>query len=99
MRLPNSLVEPGTPADLFVSRYNWLLRWAMQFSKNDWATAEDLIQDTFLRFSQTNLKVTEIRDAEALLYTYLEHVFLAHTREVRRHSFVSLADAKLDALA
>lgn len=71
----------------------------MQFARNDRAAAEDLIQDTFLRFCQANLKVAEIRDAEALLYTYLEYVYLAHMREVKRHSFVSLADAKLDALA
>jgi len=71
----------------------------MQFAGNDKATAEDLLQETFLRFCQANLKVGEIRDAEALLYTYLEYVHLAHMREVKRHSFVSLADAKLDALA
>jgi len=71
----------------------------MQFARNDRATAEDLIQDTYLRFSQANLKVEDIRDAEALLYTYLEYVHLAHLREVARHSFTSLAEAKLDALA
>ncbi|HLH08011.1 MAG TPA: sigma-70 family RNA polymerase sigma factor [Terriglobales bacterium] len=99
MRLTNFVTGPGTAADVFMSRYQWLLRWAMHFAQNDRATAEDLIQDTFLRFCQANLKVAEIRDAEALLYTYLEYVYLAHVREVKRHSFVSLADAKLDALA
>ena len=82
-----------------MSRYKWLSQWAMQFARNNRATAEDLIQDTYLRFSQANLKVEDIRDAEALLYTYLEYVHLAHLREVARHSFNSLADAKLDALA
>lgn len=99
MRFPKLISEPQTPADLFMSRYKWLLRWAVHFARNDRTTAEDLIQETFLRFSQANLMVTEIRDVEALLYTYLEHVHLAHMREVTRHSFVSLADAKLDALA
>ena len=99
MRLRNSIPEPRTPADLFMSRYKWLSRWAMQFARNDRATAEDLIQDTYLRFSQANLKIEDIRDAEALLYTYLEYVHLAHLREVARHSFTSLAEAKLDALA
>lgn len=99
MRLTNLITEPSTAAQLFMSRYEWLLRWAMQFARNDRATAEDLIQDTFIRFCQANLKVAEIRDVEALLYTYLEYVHLAHIREVQRHSFLSLADAKLDALA
>ena len=99
MLLTNLVAEAGTTADLFLSRYRWLRRWAMQFAGNDKATAEDLLQETFLRFCQANLKVAEIRDAEALLYTYLEYVHLAHMREVKRHSFVSLADAKLDALA
>ena len=99
MRLSNSIPKPGTPTDLFMSRYKWLSRWAMQFARNDRATAEDLIQDTYLRFSQANLKVEDIRDAEAVLYTYLEYVHLAHLREVARHSFTSLAEAKLDALA
>lgn len=82
-----------------MSRYKWLSRWAMHFARNDKATAEDLIQDTYLRFSQANLKIEDIRDAEALLYTYLQYVHLAHLREVARHSFTSLAEAKLDALA
>ena len=99
MRFSKLTPEPHTPADLFMSRYGWLVRWAVHFARNDRATAEDLIQETFLRFSQANLMVTEIRDVEALLYTYLEHVHLSHMREVTRHSFVSLADAKLDALA
>ena len=99
MRFRNSIPEPSTATDLFMSRYKWLSRWAMQFARNDKGTAEDLIQDTYLRFSQANLKVEDIRDAEALLYTYLEYVHLAHLREVARHSFTSLAEAKLDALA
>src|SRR5438477_7678071 len=97
--LRDSIPEAGTPADLFMRRYKWLLRWSMHFTRNDRAVAEELIQDTFLRFSQANLKVAEIRDPEALLYTYLEHVHMTHRREVRRHSFISLADANLDALA
>lgn len=98
MRLIRLIPEAGSPADLFISRYKWLLRWAMHFARNDRATAEDLMQDTFLRFCQANVKVAEIRDPEALLYTYLEYVHLARMREVKRHSFISLADAKLDAL-
>ncbi len=99
MRFPNPIAEPSTPAGVFMSRYKWLSRWAVQFARNDRAVADDLIQETFLRFSQANLQVAEIRDAEALLYTYLQHVYLAHMREVTHHSFVSLAGAKLDALA
>ncbi len=65
--------DSGTREHLFAEKYAWLLGWALHFAHNDHATAEDLVQDTFVRFvlAETDLKSTE--NIEALLYTYLKY--------------------------
>ena len=81
MRLakPN-LFGPATLDDLFVRTYEWLMRWALHFEQGDRATAEDLVQDTFVRFAITDPELDNAENVEALLYTYLKHVHLAHLR-------------------
>ena len=82
---PN-IAKSATAEEVFAAKYDWLLRWALQFVNGDRATAEDLVQDTFVRFTvaQPEIKDPE-NDAEPLLYTYLKYVHLAHQRRVRRH--------------
>lgn len=82
---PISAAKAARPEEVFAAKYDWLLKWALHFSEGDRATAEDLVQDTFVRFIVAHPDVKDPDNAEPLLYTYLKYVHLAHQRRVRRH--------------
>src|SRR5215216_4198695 len=64
----------------FIEHYSWLIRWALQLTKNDRARAEDLVQEVFaqLAFRQTNLSC--VNNIPAYLYTALRNI---HASEMR----------------
>jgi DNA-directed RNA polymerase specialized sigma24 family protein len=96
--LKTSPFGPATLDDLFGRKYEWLMRWALHFAQGDQATAEDLVQDTFVRFAVTHPELDDIENAEALLYTYLRHVHLAHLRRVQRYPLQNLSIAEFDSI-
>ena len=98
------LIKPnpiGTPTldELFVEKYEWLMRWAMYFAQGELATAEDLVQDTFVRFAVSSPDLDHHDNAEALLYTYLRHVHLAHLRRIQRYPLQNLTIGEFDSLS
>lgn len=100
MRLvkPN-LLGQATLDDLFIAKYEWLMRWALHFAQGNHTTAEDLVQDTFVRFAITHPELDHADNAEALLYTYLKHVHLAHLRRIQRYPLQSLSIAEFDSIS
>jgi DNA-directed RNA polymerase specialized sigma24 family protein len=72
--------------DAFTAKYDWLLNWALSFANGDRAVAEDLVQDTFVRFIVAQGSIENPDHAEPLLYTYLKYVYLAHQRRAQRHA-------------
>lgn len=100
MRLVRSNpLGPATLDDLFVLKYEWLMRWALHFAQGDRSTAEDLVQDTFVRFAITHPELDDPENAEALLYTYLKHVHLAHLRRVQKYPFQNLSIDEFDSIS
>ncbi|GGH17431.1 RNA polymerase sigma factor [Silvibacterium dinghuense] len=93
-RLPDS--DSGlTLESLFAAKYTWLLRWALHFSHNDRAQAEDLVQETFVRI--LNLRGSIDGDnIEALLYTQLRFAYLTERR--RNHLLQNLDVVDFDTL-
>ena len=81
---------------LFAEKYAWLYGRALRLVHGDHATAEDLVQDTFVRFilAETALKSTE--NIEPLLYTFLKFAHLAHLRRLQRYPSEPLPLAKYD---
>ncbi len=79
MRLikPNREEAVVSLEEIFSARYDWLLKWALQFAEGNRATAEDMVQDTFVRFIVAQPDVKDPENAEPLLYTYLRYVHLA----------------------
>jgi DNA-directed RNA polymerase specialized sigma24 family protein len=51
-----------------------LLKWALHFAQGDQAQAEDLVQDTFVRFVVSERELKDSERIEPLLYTYLKYV-------------------------
>jgi DNA-directed RNA polymerase specialized sigma24 family protein len=99
MRLikPNN-TEPVSLEDIFAARYDWLLKWALHFADGNHATAEDLVQDTFVRFIVAQPDVKDPENAEPLLYTYLKYVHLAYQRRTRRHLLHHLTIVDFDSI-
>src|SRR3984957_5484374 len=87
--------EPGLRA-VFETRYTWLLRWALHFTENDRAAAEDLVQETFVRLLLTWDTLADLDDLEPLLYSYLRYAHLSERRRGRSHAFQKLSTADFD---
>ena len=97
------LVNPNKPKtatreSIFAAKYGWLLKWALHFANGDRAAAEDLVQDTFVRFVTSAPEVTDAENAEPLLYTYLKFVQLSHQRRERRFPLEELSLIDFDSL-
>jgi RNA polymerase sigma factor (sigma-70 family) len=87
-----------TPESVFASKYPWLLRWALHFSQNNRAVAEDLVQDTFLKLLLSWESLHDLDNIEPLLYSYLKYSHLAEQRRGQRYSFQSLSTIDCDSL-
>jgi RNA polymerase sigma factor (sigma-70 family) len=84
--------------DVFAEKYAWLLGWALHFTQGNQATAEDLVQDTFIRFVSSKTACKDTEHVEALLYTNLKYAYLTHLRRLQRHPASSLSIAEFDSL-
>jgi DNA-directed RNA polymerase specialized sigma24 family protein len=84
---------------VFERRYAWLLRWALHFTENDRAQAEDLVQETFVRLLLSWDTLRDLDDLEPLLYSYLRYEHLSERRRGRNHAFQRLSTADFDTLA
>ena len=87
----------------FVEHYDWLLRWALQFT-HDRERAEDLVQQVFAQFALAQTDFSAVQNIPAYLYTTLRNTHLSEVRLAGRshnqsQSIVeySIADAALGA--
>ena len=87
----------------FVKHYDWLLRWALQFT-HDRERAQDLVQQVFAQFALAHTDFSAIQNIPAYLYTTLRNTHLSEVRLAGRshnqtQSIVeySIADAALGA--
>ena len=90
--------DTWTRERLFSEKYDWLLGCALRLVKGDQATAEDLVQDTFLRFILAEMELKSAENIEPLLYTYLKFAHLTHLRRLQRYPSEPLSLTKYDFL-
>jgi RNA polymerase sigma factor (sigma-70 family) len=88
----------------FIKHYDWLIRWALQFTHNDRARAEDLVQEVFAQFAFAQTDLSAVQNVPAYLYTTLRNTHVSAVRLAgRSHSQspsiveFSIADAALGA--
>jgi DNA-directed RNA polymerase specialized sigma24 family protein len=87
-----------SPEAIFAEKYDWLLQWALHFARGNQAQAEDLVQDTFVRFVVSGPELTDPEHIEPLLYTYLKYVHLSHVRRTQRYPHQELALVDFDSI-
>jgi RNA polymerase sigma factor (sigma-70 family) len=91
--------EVPTPESVFAAKYEWLFRWAMHFTQNDRAVAEDLAQDAFVRLIVSWPRIKDnIEQVEPFLYSSLKYAHLMELRRGRRFNFRDLALIEFDDL-
>ena len=91
-------VASATPESVFMAKYEWLFRWALNFAQGDRPTAEDMVQDAFVRFTLAQPDLSLVENQEALLYTYLKYVHFAHLRRRQRYPFQQLSILEFDSI-
>ena len=96
--LPISQPPESSPEQVFAAKYDWLFKWALHFAQGDRSTAEDLVQDTYVRFVMSCPEVEDPEKAEPLLYTYLKYVHLSHLRRLQRYPHEHLSLVEFDSL-
>ena len=93
-----SSIKSTTPEETFASKHAWLLRWALHFSQNDRAAAEDLVQESFVKLLLSWDSLTDLENIEPLLYSYLKYAYLTERRRGQNYSFQSLSTIDFDTL-
>ncbi|MET0646573.1 MAG: RNA polymerase sigma factor [Pyrinomonadaceae bacterium] len=72
------------PEDLFARNYARLLRWSLQLTGGDRATAEDLLHDVFVLFTLRGPEVDAVTNLDAYLYTMLRNLHVSRLRRQTR---------------
>ena len=66
--------------EAFVEHYDWLLRWALQFTNHDRERAQDLVQQVFAQFALAHTDLSAVQNIRAYLYTTLRNTYLSEAR-------------------
>jgi len=80
LKQPLKLVENQTHEELFLERYDHLMKWALHMAGGDRQVAEDLLQEAFVQFTVSRPPLSGIKNAEAYIYGILRHLHLAYVR-------------------
>ncbi len=70
--------------DLFIQRYEWLLRWSLQLTGHNPQQAEDLVHDAFIQFTLARPDLGNIQNLEGYLYCMLRNMRLSQVRRAAR---------------
>src|SRR5262245_61056074 len=70
--------------DVFLQRYEWLLNWSLQLTRNDVELAEDLVHDAFIQFTLARPDLAAIHNLEGYLYGMLRNMHLSKLRRGAR---------------
>lgn len=66
--------------EIFLERYNRLLKWAFQLTKPDHELAKDLVQDAFIQFTGAAGNLIAIANIDNYLFGVVRNTYLSHRR-------------------
>lgn len=86
--------------DLFIERYDQLLRWALQLAEHNRGLAEDLVHDAFVHFTVlTRPDLQAIQNLDAYFYATLRNLHISHQRRASRSRFQQLSIVEYESAA
>lgn len=83
-------VAKTLPEELFLQRYDQLLKWATRLTKPDRELAKDLVQESFLQFSASAGDLSAINNIDQYLYGLVRNTYLSYLRRTSRYDAVPL---------
>src|SRR6476620_23429 len=85
--------------ELFLERYDRLLKWSLQLTGNDHEVAEDLLHDLFIQFTLRQPPLHAVGNLDAYLYVTLRNLHLAQERRANRNRLQQLSIVQYDSAA
>ena len=76
--------------DVFIARYDQLLKWASLLTRHDRELAKDLVHDAFLQFTLSDGDLVNINNIDNYLYGVVRNAYLSHLRRTSRQAHQSL---------
>src|SRR5262245_12256182 len=83
--------------EIFLERYNLLLKWATQLTKPDRELAKDLVHDAFIQFTVAAGDLITINNIDKYLFGVVRNTYLSHRRRNLRQRQEQLTEILLDA--
>src|SRR5262249_32856068 len=77
--------------EIFVQRYERMLKWSLYLTNRDQAQAEDLLHDAFVQFTLGRPDLQAIQNLDAYLYGILRMLRLSQLRRSARARFQQLS--------
>src|SRR5260370_29347476 len=77
--------------EAFIQPDKWMIRWAIQFTNNDRARAEDLVQEVFAQFAFAHTDLSAVQNIPAYLYTSWRNMHVTEVRMAGRSHVQSLS--------
>lgn len=74
------LLKAPSSEDLFIQRYDLMLKWALSLTGNNRAQAEDLVHDAFIQFTLRRSDLNSIENTDAYLHRMLRNMYLSRVR-------------------
>ena len=88
--------QESDPEELFTRNYARLLRWSLQLTGGDRATAEDLLHDVFVLFTLRAPEADAVGNLDAYLYTMLRNLHVSRLRRQTRARAEQLSVVEFD---
>lgn len=77
--------------EVFLERYDRLLKSALQITSSDRELAEDIVHDAFMQFTLSAPNLVAINNADHYLFGVLRHLHLSHLRRATRQRLEQLS--------
>jgi RNA polymerase sigma factor (sigma-70 family) len=84
--------------DVFLERYDSVLRWALQITKYDRELAEDLVHEVYVQFTVTRQNPAAVNSIDNYLYVALRNAYISYLRRTVRHRVKQLSLIEFDSV-
>ncbi len=96
MRKLWAVTPEASHEDVFVQRYQRLLRQALHITSQSRSAAEDLVHDAFIQFTLSQPDLGAIHDLDSYLFITLRNMHLSQVRRASQAQFTPLSIADYD---
>src|SRR5260370_34647333 len=91
LKLWHRSTAPDPHKEVFLTRYEQILTWALKLTDNRRQRAEDLVQDAFVYLVNSKPDLDKVRNLDAYLYVVLRNLHRAQIQKALRHAAVPLS--------